>query len=99
MTASLSLARGALDGFAYADIGAAAANIARHRRIDIAIVGMWILGEQGRRRHDLPRLAVAALNHFVVQPGLLHLGARFARADSFNCYDGATVDRRDRKKT
>src|ERR1700746_3427791 len=60
MTAYLCLARGALDGFTDADIGAAPAYVARHRRVDVGIVGMRIFREQGRRRHDLPRLAVTA---------------------------------------
>ena len=60
---------------------------------------MRILGEQRRRRHDLPRLAVTALNHFEIKPSLLHLGARFGRADALNCGDGATANRSDRQKT
>ena len=31
-----------------------------------------ILGQKGGRRHDLSRMAVAALGHIVVDPGLLH---------------------------
>ena len=37
---------------------------------------MWVACEQRRSGHDLPRLAVAALNDLAVEPGLLDLGAR-----------------------
>src|SRR5579862_187022 len=84
MTASSRFARGALDGFANAHIGAATADIARHRCVDIAVVGVRIPGKQGRRRHDLARLAIAALNDFKIQPGFLHFGARFRCAHAFD---------------
>src|SRR5215470_15207249 len=76
MASSLRLAPGALDGFADTHIGAATANIAGHCGIDIGVVGMRVFGKQRGRRHDLTRLAVAALDHFKVEPGLLHAGAR-----------------------
>src|ERR1700730_12961132 len=75
MASSSRLAAHALDGFADTHVGAATAYIAGHRRIDIGVVGMRVLGNQRSRRHDLTRLAVAALDHFKVEPGLLHVGA------------------------
>src|ERR1700726_888131 len=64
MAASSRLAPGALDGFADSHVGTATADVARHRSVDIGVVGMWVLGKQRRRRHDLTRLAVATLDHF-----------------------------------
>src|ERR1700750_668738 len=93
------VASGTLDSFADADIGAAAAYVARHRRIDVGVVGMWSLGKQRSRRHDLPRLAVAALNHSEIEPGLLHLGARRGGADALDRGDGAVANRFNRQKT
>ena len=49
---------------------------------------MRIACKQRRRRHDLARLAVAALQDFAVEPGFLDLGAGRRRADR--------LDRRDR---
>src|SRR5262249_4540454 len=51
-------------------------------------VGCGVTREQRRGRHDLARLAVAALNDLAVEPGLLDLRARRRRADR--------LDRRDR---
>src|SRR3984893_13523981 len=53
-------------------IGTAPANIAGHARVDIGIAGVRIAGQQRGRRHDLARLAVAALNYFEIEPGLLN---------------------------
>src|ERR1700691_4972872 len=58
------------DGRANAHIRAAPANVSRHGRINVGIFRMRGGVEQSRRRHDLPGLAVAALDHFQVQPGL-----------------------------
>src|SRR5215470_16735410 len=99
MTASLHLARGALDCFADSHIGAAAADIPGHCCVDVSVVGTRILGQQCRRRHDLPRLAVTALNYFLIEPGLLHFGARLGRADSLDCGNRTAANRSDRQKT
>src|SRR5438477_3605152 len=63
--------RRGVDRRADARIGSAAADVG-HRRVDVLVAGVAILCEQGDRRHDLPRLAVAALRHFVIDPRLLH---------------------------
>src|SRR6266852_6787977 len=61
-----------LDGSADSGVGATAANVARHRAIDVRIGGMRRVGEKRRGGHDLTRLAVAALYHLEIEPGLLH---------------------------
>ena len=39
----------------------------------ISFVGrVWLAGQEHRRRHDLPRLAVAALRYLLFDPGALH---------------------------
>src|SRR5688500_11966901 len=53
-------------------ITAAAAEIAGHGFADFRIGRRGFLGEKGRRLHDLPGLAVAALRHAIVTPGNLH---------------------------
>ena len=65
-------ARRTLDTFAYARICAAAADVAGHREIDVGIARSWIAFEQSGGRHDLTRLAVAALRHLFIDPGLLY---------------------------
>jgi hypothetical protein len=58
------------DCFADADIGAAAADVAGHGIVNVGIARMRVAREKRRRRYDLARLAVAALNDFLVEPGL-----------------------------
>src|SRR5271165_5532253 len=82
MSALLSVRlRGFLDRFANADIGPATADVAGHRVVDIGVRWMRVARQQRRSGHDLARLAVAALHDFVVEPGLLDLGASRCRAD------------------
>ncbi len=57
---------------------------------------MRVAREKRRRRHDLARLAVAALNDFLVEPGLLDLGARCCRADRLDRRDLGGADIVDR---
>lgn len=52
-------------------VGAAAADVAGHGRLDLLVAGRGVALQQRRGRHDLPALAVAALRHADVQPGLL----------------------------
>lgn len=59
------------DGLPDARVGAAAADIAGHGLIDLGIAGIRVAGEQGHRRHDLTRLAIAALGHVHLQPDAL----------------------------
>src|SRR5471030_660980 len=53
-------------------VSAAAADVAGQRLIDVAVGGFGDLRQQGCGRHDLPRLAVTALHHVQLSPGLLH---------------------------
>ena len=59
-------------------VGAAAADVG-HRRVDVGVARLRVLPEQRRRRHDLARLAVAALRHVELRPGLLHRVRAVAR--------------------
>src|ERR1700730_8375262 len=87
-----------LDCFTDAQIGPAAADVARHGGIDVGVGRMRVACQQRRSGHDLARLAVAALHHLPVEPGLLDFPAHRGRADRLDCLDfgGAnTVDRSD----
>ena len=66
------ISRRAVDGRADALVGAAAADVAGHRGVDVGVGGLRLRGEQRRGRHDLAGLAVAALRHVELDPGLLH---------------------------
>ena len=61
----------ALDRAVDALIGAAAADVAGHGGVDLRVGRLRRLGEERRRRHDLARLAVAALRHLLGDPRLL----------------------------
>src|SRR5687768_8054679 len=50
-----------LDGGADPRVGRATADVARHGGVDVGVGGLGLLGQQRRGRHDLARLAVAAL--------------------------------------
>src|SRR5438270_3234521 len=52
-------------------IGAAAADVG-HRLVDVLVGGLRVLLQKRRGRHDLSRLAVAALRHVECRPCLLH---------------------------
>src|SRR5450759_2085088 len=81
---------GAMDRAAQADIGATAADTAEIGvNVGIGRLGMFL--EERRRRHDLSRLAVAALRHILGQPGLLHRMLAVGR-QAFDCGDGLADD-------
>src|SRR4051812_36022314 len=61
-----------LDGLANADVSAAAADVARHRSVDILVTWMRIGVEQRGGGDDLPGLAISTLNDLAVQPRLLN---------------------------
>src|SRR5690606_9049904 len=63
---------GALDGGADAAVGAAAADVAAHRGVDLRLGGTRVLLQQRGGAHDLAGLAVAALRHVPGDPGVLH---------------------------
>src|ERR1700733_523530 len=60
-----------VDRGANALIGSATADIG-HRRVDVVVGRFRVLLEQGSRRHHHAALAIAALRHVEVEPGLLH---------------------------
>src|SRR5580692_752640 len=66
-----SLLGGALDGAEDARIGAAAADVAVHVADDVVAARILVGREQCRGLHDLAGLAVTALRHLQVEPGLL----------------------------
>ena len=78
---------GAMNRLANAGIGAATADVSRHRRIDVGIAGAPIGLQQRGCRHDLAGLAVTALRHVEFHPCLLqHMAAVFR--ESFDGGDG-----------
>src|ERR1700691_3057299 len=89
---SARLGGGVLDRSADADISPAAAEIARHGRVNVRIVRVRVAVKQRRGRHDLASLAIAALGHCIFHPGLLDLSAVGRTTNSFNGDDGAGAD-------
>ncbi len=75
-------------------IGAAAAQIACHRSVDLAV--RWIRGALKERcgRHDLARLAIAALRNRFLNPGTLKRMRRVWRK-ALDCRHLAADDRCD----
>src|SRR5579872_508657 len=80
----LAVAGRGVDRGADARVGAAAADV-RHGVVDVGVGRLRVLLEQRRGRHDLARLAVAALRHVVREPRLLH---RMALAVARQALDG-----------
>src|SRR6266849_3379519 len=76
---------GAMDGGTDALIGAASADIAGHCGVDVGISRLRRAGEQRRGRHDLAGLAIAALHHLEVEPGLLQRLTLRCAADRLDC--------------
>src|ERR1051325_10746716 len=65
-----------LEGAAPADVGDLA--------IDVGVGGLGLALEQLRDRHDHAALAVAALRHVVIDPGLLHLVQHAILGEAFD---------------
>src|SRR5436853_4923753 len=65
------LLRRALDGGDDAVVRSATADVAVHVAHDLVARRILVAGEELRRLHDLPRLAVAALRHLLGDPRLL----------------------------
>ena len=89
---SLDYIASRLDRFANADIRSAAADVAEHGFLDVGVGRMRVACDEGRGRHDLARLAIAALHYLAVEPSFLDLGARRSRADRFDCRDLGIAD-------
>src|SRR6516164_6355961 len=98
MSPSLPLCR-LLDRFANADIGPAAADIAEHGVVDVGVGRIRIAGDERRGRHDLARLAIAALHYLAVEPRFLNLSASRRCADRLNRRDFRGTDTLDRSDT
>src|SRR5258708_14332415 len=88
--------RRALDPGANAHIGPAATEVSGHRAFDIAIGRVGVGGEQRRGGHDLAGLAIAALRHLQLDPGLLNLLAGGRGADALDRRDALAGHGRDR---
>ena len=73
-----------MDGNANFLEGATATNVG-DGRIDVGIGWLGFSFEKGCGRHDHSRLAIAALRHLMLEPGLLHLGKL---AIFFQAFDG-----------
>ena len=71
-TAGFGQIRRSVNGLADAIIRAAAAKVANHSAVDVFISWIRIGFEQSNCRHDLARLAIAALGHLLFDPGLLY---------------------------
>src|SRR5262249_62269976 len=67
--------RGLLDRFPHAHIGAAATDIAGHRRADVGIAGKRLARAQRRSGYDLAGPAVAAPPELATDPALQERGA------------------------
>src|SRR3989441_3143584 len=78
-------------------VGAAAADVAGHGLVDIAIGGLRRLGEQAGGLHDLPALAIAALRDVQTAPRRLDALADRCRADSLDRRDLLAFRSRDRR--
>lgn len=83
----------AMNAAANAWVGAASTDVAGHGGIDVGIGGVRIGGEQRDSRHDLAGLAVTALRHVFIDPGLLHGMASIVGAgDPLDGGDGLVGD-------
>ena len=78
------LTRRLFDRGADAVVGAAAADVAGHGRLNVGVSGLGLLLKERGCRHDLARLAVSALRNTQVDPRRLHRLADLVRADRFD---------------
>src|SRR5882762_9852196 len=97
MSAPFLGVRRVLDSLADSHISTTAADVSRHRGVDIAIGRLGIRSEQRRCGHDLARLAIAALRHFELDPGLLDLLAGGGGTDGLDRSDALAGRGRDRR--
>src|SRR6267143_2128813 len=88
---------GVLDSLADSHIRATATDVPRHGGVDIAIGRVGLGGEQRRCGHDLAGLAIAALRHLQLDPGLLDLLAGGGGSDGLDRRDALAGRGRDRR--
>src|SRR6476661_5446614 len=86
-----------VDGGPDADIGGAAAEVAVHGAIDVAVARLLDRLQQRHRAHHLPRLAVTTLRNVARDPGALHRLALTSGKTLDGRYLGL-ADRRHRKR-
>src|SRR5258706_4783830 len=87
-----------LDSLADAHISTAATDVSGHGVVDVPIAPVGVGREQSRLGHDLAALAIAALRHFQIDPGLLNLlagGCGTNRLDRGDALAGRSRHRRD----
>src|SRR5690242_3307646 len=84
-----------MNRLANALVRAAPANLPVHSGVDVRVGWLWRLGQQCRRGHDLPTLAIAALRHLFGDPGFLNR-VQLARRQPFYSSDAAVSGRADR---
>src|ERR1700726_4375160 len=82
---------GVVNRSADADIGRAAAEVAVHGKIDVAVARLLDFLEQSGRAHDLNRLTVSALGHIMGDPRFLDR-LRLATSQSLDGRDLAGAD-------
>src|SRR5438309_6782982 len=88
---------GVLDSLADPDVRTAATDVPRHCGVDVAIGRVGLGGEQRRCGHDLAGLAIAALRHLQLDPGLLDLLAGGGGTDGFDRGDALAGRGRGRR--
>src|SRR5262249_2355336 len=79
-----------------ARIGAAAAEVATHRLLDVLFSWTWRGFEECTCSHDLSALAVATLDHVLCNPCVLNYSSHRVAGHCFDRYDGTVADVRDR---
>src|ERR1700761_2221207 len=89
---------GMLDGFLNAQVCAAAANVAIHRRDDVIVARRRRTLQQRRGRHDLAGLAIAALHHVNIEPRFLQSRTNGGVADALDGRYRRIADGRDRQR-
>jgi hypothetical protein len=77
-------------------LGPAATDVAAHRLVDVGGRLVWRALQQGRGRHDLSRLAIAALRRVLGQPRLEQRSPARRGGQPLDRRDGLCPDRRDR---
>src|SRR3954447_26273847 len=88
---------GQVDRLAHLLIGAAAADIG-NGAVDGGVARLRVILQQRGDRHDHTALAVAALRHVVVEPGLLHLVQFAVSGEALDCRDLLGNHRIDRHR-
>src|SRR5260370_17176240 len=95
MGSSSHLRRCQFNCLADSNVGHAAANTARHHRVNVAVTGIGEIFQQRGCRHDLSRLAIAALGNLQLEPrGLQRMLA--LRIKAFDRGDVCPGDRPNR---